>query len=124
MKPVWWMAGTSFGTWLLLALSLERAAGEAMLFGMLGPLAMAVGSWLLTERTYRRNPDRVTAVMMAAFGAKMLFVGVYLVIVLRVLGARPVPFVASFAGYFIALYLIEALYLKRLFAGAFGGSRS
>ena len=45
-------------------------------------------------------------------------------IVLRVLGARPVPFVASFAGYFIALHLIEALYLKRLFAGAPGGPRS
>ena len=62
--------------------------------------------------------------MMAAFGAKMLFVGVYLVVMLRVLDVRPVPFVASFAGYFVALYVIEALYLRRLFAGALGGSRS
>jgi hypothetical protein len=117
------MAGTSLGSWLLLALSLERGAGEAMLFGMLGPLAMAVGTWLLTERTYRRNPDRVTALMMAAFVAKMLFVGVYLGVMLRVLHVQPVPFVASFASYFIALYVIEALYLKRLFAGAPGGPR-
>ena len=26
MTPVWWMAGTSFGSWLLFALSLERAS--------------------------------------------------------------------------------------------------
>ena len=117
------MAGTSVGSWLPLALSVERAAGEAMLFGMLGPLALAIGTWLLTERTYRRNPDRVTALMMAAFGAKMLFVGVYLAVMLRVLDLEPVPFAASFASYFVAMYVIEALSLKRLFAGAPGGSR-
>lgn len=124
MTPVWWMTGTSVGSWLLVALALEPAAGDAALFGMLGPLAMAVSSWLLTERTYRRHPDRVTALMMAAFGVKMLFVGLYLVIMLRVLGVQRMPFVASFASYFIALYVVEALYLKRLFAGALGGARS
>jgi hypothetical protein len=29
---------------------------------------------------------------------------------------RPVPFVVSFTSYFIGLYLMEALYLKRLFS--------
>jgi hypothetical protein len=115
------MIGTSFGTWLLVAVSLERADGEAMLFGMLAPLVMAIGSWLLTERTYRRNPDRVTALMMAGFGVKMLFVGLYLLVMLRALDVAPVPFVASFAANFVALYVIEALYLTRLFAGAFTG---
>jgi hypothetical protein len=28
-----------------------------------------------------------------------------------------VPFMAGFVGYFIALHLTEALYLRRLFAG-------
>jgi hypothetical protein len=36
---------------------------------------------------------------------------------LGVLSLRPVPFVASFTGYFIALYLAEALCLRRLLAG-------
>jgi len=31
------------------------------------------------------------------------------------MGVQPVPFVASFTTYFIGLYLVEALYLKRLF---------
>ena len=62
---------------------------------------------------------------MAAFGAKMVFFGA-----LRGGDARgrwrcrPVPFVASFTSYFIALYLIEALYLRRLFAGGARWSRS
>ena len=36
---------------------------------------------------------------------------------LKVVGLRPVPFVVSFTSYFIALYLTEALLLRRLFAG-------
>ena len=55
--------------------------------------------------------------MIAAFAGKMVFFGAYVAVMLRRAGVRPVPFVASFTGYFIALYLIEALCLKRLFAG-------
>lgn len=113
------MAGTSLGSWLVIAIWLEPPTDVATLLGMLGPLTMAGGTWLLTERTYRRNPDRVTAMMMVGFGAKMVFVGVYLTVMLRVLAVEPVPFVASFTSYFILLYAIEALYLKRLFAGGF-----
>jgi hypothetical protein len=53
--------------------------------------------------------------MIGAFMGKLVFFGVYVAVVVGVLGARPVPFVASFAGYFIALHMIEALWLKRLF---------
>ena len=37
------------------------------------------------------------------------------VVMLRVLDLRPVPFVVSFTGYFIALHTMEALFLRRLF---------
>jgi hypothetical protein len=36
--------------------------------------------------------------------------------VLKGLAVAPIPFVASFAGYFIALHLGEAFALKALFA--------
>ena len=88
-----------------------------VLLGMLGPLAVAGGSWVLAERTYRRNPERLTAVMVAAFIGKMIFFGAYVVVVLAVLSLRPVPFVVSFTGCFIACHVIEALCLRRLFAG-------
>jgi hypothetical protein len=34
------------------------------------------------------------------------------------LGAKPVPFVASLTGYFIVLHVIKALWLKRLFVSS------
>ncbi len=117
MTPVWWMVGLSGLSWLVAAALLDTQARIEVLYGMLGPLAMVSGSWVLMERAYRRSPQRLTAVMVAAFAGKLVFFGAYVAVMLRVLSLRPRTFVASFTGYFIALYLIEALYLRRLFAG-------
>jgi hypothetical protein len=117
VTPVWWMVGLSGLSWLLAAALLDTQARIEVLYGMLGPLAMVTGSWVLMERAYRRSPERLTAVMVGAFAGKLVFFGAYVAVMLRVLSLRPRTFVASFTGYFIALYLIEALYLRRLFAG-------
>jgi hypothetical protein len=83
---------------------------------MAGPLAAAMVSWVVTARTERRAPDRMTAVMMTGMAARMVFFGAYVVALVRVAGLRPVPFVVGFAAFFIGLHVIEALFLKRLFA--------
>jgi hypothetical protein len=88
-----------------------------LFFGMMAPLAVTGGSWLLAERTYRRDPARLTPLMVAAFAAKLAFFGGYVAVMLGVLNLRPVPFVVSFTGTYIALHLAEALCLRRLFAG-------
>jgi hypothetical protein len=44
------------------------------------------------------------------------FFGGYVAIMLRIALFRPFPFVASFIGYFVGLYSMEALFLKRLFS--------
>lgn len=116
MKPVAWMVGVSVAVWLLVAAVVDGPARVAALGGMLGPLAVVCGTWLVVERTYRVNPAGMTAVMVAAFGFKVLFFGMYVAVMLGLLALRPVPFVASFTGYFIGLYLIEALYMRRLFS--------
>jgi hypothetical protein len=54
--------------------------------------------------------------MIAAFFGKLVFFGAYVTVVLKVLAARPLPFVVSFTTYFIGLHLIEALWLQRFFA--------
>jgi hypothetical protein len=115
MNEVRWMAGAAVGSWLAATGVAGLNSGTEVLFGMLGPLAAVIGSWAMVERTYRVNPQRVTAVMIAAFAAKMVFFGVYVAVMLRVLALRPVPFVASFMGFFLGLYAMEALYLRRLF---------
>jgi hypothetical protein len=46
----------------------------------------------------------------------MVFFATYVTLAIAVLAMQPVPFVASFVGYFVTLYLVEALSLRRLFA--------
>jgi hypothetical protein len=94
-----------------------RFGGEVWL-GMFAPLIVVSVTWLLTERVYRTNPGRMTSVMISAFAGKLVFFGAYVGLAIGVLGIRPVPFVASFTGYFIALHLVEALWLKRLFVSS------
>jgi hypothetical protein len=113
MKLVWWMAAGSVLSWLVIRAIGPQASGDTLL-GMVGPLAAAIGTWALLVRTSRRTPERLTSVMVAAFGAKMLLFGVYVTVMLKGLLVRPLPFVASFVGYFIALHLTEALCLRRL----------
>jgi hypothetical protein len=114
MTAVAWMAGLSLGSWLVVTAVMGSANPEA-LFGMIAPLTAACISWMAIERMHRIAPERVTAVMLVAFAAKMVFFGVYVALVLRGLDLRPTPFVVSFTAYFIALYAMEALFLKRLF---------
>ena len=82
---------------------------------MLGPLVVVSATWVLTERVYKSNPAGLTALIITAFAGKLVFFGAYVALVIGVLGVQPAPFAASFAGYFIALHMIEALLLKRLF---------
>ena len=117
MKPVWWMTGVSIGAWLLVAALPGLDAWREVLFGMLGPLTAAVATWVLVARTYRARPERLTAVMIKAFAAKVVLFGAYVTVVLTVLAVRPIPFVISFMVYFIALHLVEAMFMQRLFAG-------
>ena len=114
MTPLVWMAGLSVGSWLVVTAAAGAANPEAV-FGMAGPLVAACASWVAIERVHTVAPERVTGVMLVAFATKMVFFGIYVAVGLRVLNLRPVPLVVSFTGYFIALYAMEALFLKRLF---------
>jgi hypothetical protein len=42
---------------------------------------------------------------------------VYVAVMLKLLSLRPVPFVFAFTSYFIALYAMQALFLRRLTFG-------
>jgi len=115
-KPVVQMTAGCFGTWLLAFLLLGAAGSREVLFGMLAPLAVAAASWAVVASAHRADRTRVTGVLMAAFGVKMVIFGAYVTFMLRGMQMRPVPFVASFTAYFIGLHLAEAWWLRRLFA--------
>jgi hypothetical protein len=114
MKPLAWMAGATLTSWLVIRGTTEGRQDPEVLFGMAGPLVSALGSWVAYERAHRLAPGRLTNVMIAALALKMLLFAGYFVVMLQGLNVRPVPFVVSFAAYFIALHAMEATFLRRL----------
>src|SRR5215471_2131022 len=115
MKPVLWMAGICWISWIALAALSGRQTSLEILYGMMGPLAAVCATWVIAERTYRQHPEALTTVMIAAFAGKVVFFLAYVTVMLRVLSLRPVPFVTSFTTYFIVLYLVAALQMRRMF---------
>ena len=111
------MVAGSVASWLAAAAVVDRRTSIEVLCGMCAPLVAVSGTWFLVEWTYRRNPQGLTPLMGVAFVAKMVFFAAYVAVMLRLLELRPAPFMVSFTAYFIALYLMEALYLRRLFSG-------
>ena len=114
MTPVWWMIGVAAGSCGVAALVVPPHARYELLLGMLGPLFSAVVTWVVTAHTFQTGRDRLTGIMVAGFAARMVFFGAYVAVMLRVLNVSPVPFVISFTSYFIAMYAMEAAFLKRL----------
>jgi hypothetical protein len=113
--PLLWMGGTCAAVWLVLVAVAPDLNPEALL-GMLGPLVSALATWVVVARTAAAAPEKVTGVMVTGLAVKMVFFGAYVTGMLKGAGLRPVPFVVSFAGSFIALHAMEAGFLRRLFA--------
>jgi hypothetical protein len=124
MKPVWWMAGLSIVSAFVFSAVLANVEDTVPVslfsaeiwLGMLAPLLVVSASWIFAARTYTRHPDRLTAVMMTGFAGKLVLFGAYFGVAIGVWHVRAVPFAASFAAYFIALHMAEAVCLQRLFA--------
>jgi hypothetical protein len=114
LTPLVWMVTACIGS-AAVAIGTGAPAAE-VLWGMAGPLGAASVTWVLVQRTFRASPEQVTGVMMKAFAGKMLFFAVYVVAMLGGLALAARPFAVSFAGFFIGVYTIEALFLQRLFA--------
>jgi hypothetical protein len=114
--PLAWMIGVSAAAWAAISVSGGDDVNPEALFGMLGPLLSACATWTAVQWAQRSAAPNLMGVMIAGFALKMVFFGVYVAVMLRGLSLRPVPFVVSFTGYFVALYAMEALFLRRAFA--------
>lgn len=123
MSRLVWMVAGCVGSWLALSMWIGGTALEDVGFGMVGPLVAAGGSWVMIERTFQRNPARVTPLMYQSLLLKMVFFAAYVVAGIQGLSLHPTAFVVSFAVYFISLHVIEAVWLRKLFASALPVSR-
>lgn len=117
MKLVWWMSAVSFLAALGLTVLVEPGYRLEVWLGMLGPLLSAVASWTAMRREYLRRPERLTALMIKAFAAKMVFFAGYITVLVSTGLVQPIPFAICFAGFFIALHFWEAIGLRRLTTG-------
>jgi hypothetical protein len=120
MKAAAWMAAASVASGVAATRLFGVDADREIALGMAGPLVAAMATWVMVERTFTgSHPERLTALMIQAFAAKMVFFGVYVVVMLTAVSVRRVAFVVSFTSYFIALHVTEALCMRRLFARGF-----
>ena len=105
---------------LSLVIATASAPGMAveLLLGMVAPLVVGVATMVAVERVYRRDPEKLTPLMIKAFATKMVLFGVYVAVVITLTPLSPTPFVLSFCAYFIGLHLTEAWMLRSLFAEA------
>lgn len=115
MRPLGWMVAACMSSWIAITTLAPAPVNPELLWGMIGPLLSAALTWIAVVRTHRTARERVTGVLVAGFALKIVFFGVYLAVMLRVVGLRVVPFALTFVGYVIGLYVIEALFLRRLF---------
>ena len=115
MTQLWWMIAGSILAATVASLATGGRAATEIWLGMLAPLVVAVVTWKAIERVYQQQPERLTSLMVKAFAGKLVFFGAYVGLVIGVLRVQPVPFIVSFTTCFIALHLIEALWMKRLF---------
>lgn len=113
-KPVAWMVGASGVSFLALVAATGSSLMPELVLGMAGPLTSAVLTWQVLERTHVSAPERLTGVMITAFGVKVLLFALYVVVLLGVLELRAKPFMLSFTGYYVGLHVVEAMFLRRL----------
>ena len=114
MKLVAWMLAGSIFSAIVITMLPGVSTKREIWLGMLGPLVSATASWVFMKRQYRRQPQGMTRLLIKAFAAKMVFFGIYIAVIVIIELVRPIPFVISFAGYYIALHIMEAIGLRHL----------
>jgi hypothetical protein len=115
MKFVLWVGIASVASAAIAGAATQMRFANEIWLGMAGPLLVASGTWVLVERVYKERPERLTPLMITTFAGKLVFFGAYVGLAIGLLHVRPIPFIVSFTAYYIALHMIEALCMKRLF---------
>jgi hypothetical protein len=112
--PVAWMTAAGAAAWGIATVVAGSPVNPEVLLGLIGPLAGADIRWFLMARASASGGEQLMKTMVRLLGLKMVLFGMYAVVVLRVMDVRPVLFVGSFAGFFVMLHALEAMFLRRL----------
>ncbi len=88
---------------------------KEIFIGMSAPLLVTLFSIIWVKKVFTTDPEKLTATMTKSFFIKMVLFALYFIIILRFYAFKPSPFVISFTGFFILFYIIEAIFLQKLF---------
>jgi len=108
---------------LILGLGLSGLIGSTVFtyytkeifMGMIAPLLVTILSIMWINKVFKANPEKTTTTMTKSFFIKMVLFALYFIIILSFYTFEPNPFVISFTGFFILFYIIEAIFLQKLF---------
>lgn len=88
---------------------------KEIFIGMVAPLLVTIFSIAWIKHVSKADPGKITATMTKSFFIKMVLFALYFIIILRFYTFETIPFVISFTGFFILFYIIEAIFLQKLF---------
>ncbi len=114
MKQLMYIGTFSIGSWGILG-GIFPDYQKEIFMGMALPLLITLFSISKIKSIYNKNPEGVTSFMMKAFAGKMILYGIFFITIFSFYSFHQLSFVISFAGYFIALYVIEAVLLNSTF---------
>jgi F0F1-type ATP synthase assembly protein I len=114
MKLLFWMSAGSILAAIVVSIVAGRQAMMDIWLGMAGPLIATMISWIAMVRQYAKNNRGMTRLLIRAFAAKVVFFALYIIVILRSRCVRPIPFVICFAGFYLALHIMEAIGLSRM----------
>jgi len=108
---------------VILGLGISGLVGSAVFpqyikeifIGMIVPLLVTIFSIMWIKKVFKTDPEKITATMTKSFFIKMVLFALYFIIILSFYAFEPNPFVISFTGFFILFYIIEAIFLQKLF---------
>ena len=104
-----------FGIYALVGGAIFPQYSKEILFGMIAPLLVSIFSIIWIKKVFKANPEKSTATMAKSFFIKMVLYAIYFLIILSYYTFKPNSFVISFTGFFILFYIIEAIFLQKLF---------
>jgi hypothetical protein len=117
MNVLWWVIAVAISAGVGASISGSGDdAVRAVWLGIAGPVVMAAASWTLTTRTWARDKAALLPLMLRAFAVKVMCVVAYVIVMVKVADARPMPFLLSFIATYLATHLAEAYCLRRLMA--------
>ena len=88
---------------------------DEVFLGMTAPLLVTIFSIFWIEKVFKTDKEKLPATMAKSFFIKMVLFALYFIIILGFYTFEPIPFVISFTGFFILFYIIEAIFLQKLF---------